>query len=48
MLSWENSFGTKSHKTITQAIVATLNKCSKRYIIKVRKTTYKENVEVGK
>ena len=35
-------------KMITEAIAAASEKISKRYVIKVKKGTYKENVEVGK
>jgi len=40
--------GSGNFKTITEAIAAAPEKSSKRYVIKVRKGTYKENVEVGK
>jgi len=40
--------GSGKFKTITEAIAAAPVKSSKRYVIKVKKGTYKENVEVGK
>ncbi|GLJ10794.1 hypothetical protein SUGI_0135310 [Cryptomeria japonica] len=40
--------GSGKFKTITEAINAAPEKSSKRYVIKVKKGTYKENVEVGK
>lgn len=40
--------GSGNFKTITEAINAAPAKSSKRYVIKVRKGTYKENVQVSK
>jgi len=40
--------GSGNFKTITQAIAAAPEKSPKRYVIKVKKGTYKENVQVGK
>ncbi|GLJ10795.1 hypothetical protein SUGI_0135320 [Cryptomeria japonica] len=40
--------GSGKFKTITEAINAAPVKSNKRYVIKVKKGTYKENVEVGK
>jgi pectinesterase len=40
--------GSGNFKTITEAIDAAPAKSSKRYVIKVRKGTYKENVQVSK
>eukprot|EP00253_Pinus_taeda_P021026 PITA_21026 len=40
--------GSGNFKTISHAIAAAPEKSGKRYVIKVKKGTYKENVEVGK
>ncbi|KAG8386168.1 hypothetical protein BUALT_Bualt03G0121000 [Buddleja alternifolia] len=40
--------GSGNYKTVAEAIAAAPNKSEKRYVIYVKKGTYKENVEVGK